>query len=280
LRDFVERAAELTAADAPAYSLVLWDDPDDAYYDDADGDALAALPELRRCVSLSLPCLGVGPGSAILASPNLTALQRLDFPDNEAGPGVHNLARDTFANLRWVNVNNSDSAFDCPSITPLARCPHLANLEHLDFGANEQTDDDLRAVAAAGQWAKLRYLSLTGSYFSLGAITDFFATPHLPALRELDLSRTFTYARNWSVPGTGDPFAAAVAGSPLFARLSKLWLQNNGITDDGAKALASAPPGVKLEVLDLSHNPVSDDGQRLLRVRFGEACVFDGDVRD
>ncbi len=281
-----DHIAELRPEDAPAFALeLIEDDRDEEEQNDYDAytDAvreLAARTELRRCVSLTLPCLGMGPGSAILASPNLTSLRRLDFTGNETGPGIHNLARDTFANLRWVNVHNSDSAADCPSITPLAVCPHLANLEHLDFGANEQGDDDLRAVAAAEQWSKLRYLNLMGSLFTLAAVADFFATPHLPALRELDLSHAFNRPAEWNTPGNGDPFVERIATSPLFARLSKLWLQGNGITDDGAKALASAPPGVKLEVLDLTGNPVSDAGRALLRERFGAACVFDGGARD
>lgn len=285
---FRDRAAALTTADAPAFALELEEDERDSAVWETDYDdyirvleEVGERPELQRCVSLGLPCLGMGPGATILGSPNLTALRRLDFPDNETGPGIHNLARETFANLQWVNVHNSDSAADCPSITPLAECPSLANLEYLDFGANEQGSDDLRAVAAAKQWSRLRYLSLTCSTFGESAATEFFATPNLPALRELDLSHTFNGPLHWDTVGNGDPFTEAIAGSPLLARLSKLWLQGNGITDDGAKALASAPPSVKLEVLDLSRNPISDVGQRVLRKRFGEdVCVFEGKDRD
>jgi uncharacterized protein (TIGR02996 family) len=277
LMPLLESVGELPPEDAPAFELVLRDDEADSYYDDADVEELADRTELCRCVSLDLPCLGLAQGETILRSPHLTALRRLNFPDNETGPGIEFVAAPTFANLRWANFYNSDSAADCPSIVPLAECPHLANLEYLDFGACEQGDEGARAVAAAEQWSHLRYLNVSCSSFTVDAVAELLATPNLPLLRELDLSHTFHGPLQWGVPGNGDPFIPAIVASPLLPRLSKLWLQGNGITDEGARALAAAPREVNLTFLDLTANSITDVGKRALRKRFGKGvCTFKG----
>jgi hypothetical protein len=91
-------------------------------------------------------------------------------------------------------------------------------------------------------------------------------------LEELDLSYTLTeYGNAENI----DEYAAAIADSPLFARLSTLNLQGNDINDDAAKALAASHREVKLTLLDLRGNPIGPAGQRALRKRFGaKVCLF------
>jgi uncharacterized protein (TIGR02996 family) len=266
----------LSIEDAPAYELKVAPDDDDALYDDDITEEVFSDEGLRRCVSLDLPCMGMGPSGIICDSEHLINLRRFNFPDNEAGPTIESIASPTFANLRWANFRNSDSAADNPSIIPLAESPHLANLEYLDFGECEQWSDGASAIAMAAQWTRLRYLDLCISDFSLGSVTQLFNTQHLPALAELNLSQTFGEGLDHGAVGTGDPFAAMIATSPLFARLSKLWLQGNGITDDGARALAASTRKVKLTLLNLSENDISDESKRALVERFGQGvCIFE-----
>ena len=272
--------AKLPAEDAPAYELVIRDEEGEDIYDDGTTAEVFAQPALRRCVSLDLPCLGPWASVYVLKSEHLANVRRLNFPENEAGPKIELVASPIFANLRWANFCNSDSYANCPSIVPLAECPHLANLEHLDFGSCEQVDEGARAVAAAEQWTRLRFLNLSVGWFSAGAVAELFATPNLPALRELDLTDTLRASASGGRVENGDPFLPAIADSPLFARLSKLWLQDNGITDEGAKALAASPREVKLTLLDLTGNPITEVGERALRKRFGnDVCVFEAPER-
>ena len=282
LLHFCDHAAALTAEDAPAYSLTLEEDERDATLRESDYEAYAAAAgdlgvhsELRRCVSLGLPCLGMDPTSYLFESEQLVNLRQLNFPNNEAGPNIESIASPTFTNLRWANFNYSNSAGGRPSIVPLAESLHLANLEHLDFGSNALHNYDAKAVAVAAQWTKLRFLCLSSGSFSAEATAALFNTPRLPTLAELDVSHSFESFGETAKP---EDYIHQIAGSPLLARLSKLWLRGNSITDDAAKALAAAPGDVKLTLLDLSDNPIGAAGKRALRKRFGkDVCVFGGD---
>ncbi|MBY0457602.1 MAG: hypothetical protein K2V38_09715, partial [Gemmataceae bacterium] len=234
-----------------------------------------AEPVFRRCVSLDLPCMGLWPSQYVCECEHLVNLRRLNFPNNEAGPNIEAVASPTFANLRWANFNYSNSANGRPSVVPFAECPHLVNLEYLDFGCNALRDDNLKALARTPHLPRLRYLNLGPADFGYFEVMHFFGADSLPALAELDLSQSFGF---FGESDGADTLAAAIAGLPRFARLSKLLLRRNSITDRGAKALASAPAGVKLTLLDLRGNPIGPEGQRALIERFGAGmCVFGED---
>ena len=280
--DFLDRASALTADARPGVRVhadSYWDnnrprpreawEAEDEGYDSAVGE-FADRKEMCRCVSLNLPCLGLNPSSYFFDSKRFTNLQRLNFPSNEAGPNIEAIASPTFANLRWANFNYSNSANGRPSIIPLAECSYLANLEYLDFGANALHSDDAKAVASATHWTKLQFLSLSSGWFPLNTITALFNTSHLPALTELDISYTFGSLRSEE---RVEDCAACIADSPLFGRLSKLWLGNNEITDDAAKILAASPRELKITLLDLTGNPITATGKRALRERFGQRCL-------
>jgi uncharacterized protein (TIGR02996 family) len=279
--NFLDHAAAL-GDDAPAYGLALALDERDneTVGDDYDAEAetlgrVGNRPELARCVALDLPCLGIGNAANLLRSPHLTALRRLNFPDNEAGPVVELVASPTYANLRWANFHNSDSASDCPSIEPFAVCPHLANLEYLDFGECEQGDPDLLALATTPHLPRLRYLDISTSQFGPDAVGEFFHSASLPALTELNLSYTFgEFTRDRG--DRGDAYLARIAAAPRTARVTKLWLWGNAVTDAGARALAASPLDLRLRYLDLTGNPIGEEGRRALRDRFGpDVCAFE-----
>lgn len=286
LLHFRDHAAALTAEVAPAYGLKLEEDGHDNGLSEAHYEGYAEAVgevgnrvELSRCVTLDLPCLGMDPTSYLFESEHFTNVRRLNFPNNEAGPNIEAVASPTFANLRWANFNYSNSADGRPSITPFAECSHLANLEYLDFGSNAQWNDDLLALANTPYLPRLRYLNVSLSRFVLWSLEGFFGSTCLPALTELDLSRSFG-SLGEAEARDANRYAEQLAGSPLLARLSKLWLRGNSITDAGAKALAASPREVKLTLLDLSDNPISPTGKRALRNRFGkDVCVF-GESRE
>lgn len=281
LNVLAEHFDSLPVEDAPAYALkVLPEDDDCPIYVDSTVEEAFENESLRRCISLDLPCMGIDASVIICESKHLINLRRLNFPDNEAGPSIERIASPTFANLRWANFTSSDSAFDNPSIIPLAECPHLANLEHLNFSYCEQWPECLIAVARASYWNRLRYLNLSTSGFSPDSVAELFATRNLPVLAELNLSSTFgDYATG--TPRDGDLSCVAIADSPLFTRLSKLWIGRNSITDEGAKALAASTREVKLALLDLSENDISEAVQNALQERFGkDVCVFEKVVGD
>jgi uncharacterized protein (TIGR02996 family) len=281
LLHFRDNAAALTAEDAPAFWLKLEEDERDSILWESDFEDYATAvgelgdrAELRRCVALDLPCLGMDPASYFFESDHLTNLRRLNFPDNEAGPNVEAVASPTFANLRWANFHNSNSAGGRPSITPFAECPHLADLEYLDFGSNAQWNDNLEALAQTPYLARLRYLDVSSSSFGPNSLNRFFGISCLPALRGLNLSASFDSFGD-ADSRDANRYAEWLAGSLLLVRLSRLWLGSNNITDDGAKALAASPRDVKLELLDLSGNPIGPAGKQALRKRFGkDVCVF------
>jgi hypothetical protein len=244
---------------------------------DAVFERFAACPQLQTCVSLDLSsyCPGMHGMESILRSPHLVNLRRLDAAENEAGPTVEEVACQTFARITWINFRNSDSASDCPNIAPIINCSHLANLEHLDFGENEQLDDALHSLSTTQHMARLRYLSLSVSQFTPEGIRQLAHARNLPALSELDLSHTFGEFGLTREPGTGDCYLAELLREPLADQLTHLWLVGNAISDVGALALANSPRSLRLEHLDVTNNPISDSGLAALQDRFGQsACIL------
>jgi uncharacterized protein (TIGR02996 family) len=285
--DFARRVAEY----APAVELLF--DFDHRDYDELERleqvdfeewervfERLAACPHLAACHTLDLAryCPGIQPMWNLLHSPHLTNVGRLNAPDNEAGPAVEVIASATFANLTWANFRNSDSASDYPRLRALVTCRHLANLEYLDFGENDQKDEDLGALASTPHMTRLRHLSVSVSRFTVEAVRLLGEARNLPALTELDLTAAFGPFNRGDNPGQGDAHLRALVSSPLLEQLTHLGLARNGISDAGANALAAAPRRLRLRFLDLSRNPISARARRALRRRFGEkVCIFGDD---
>jgi uncharacterized protein (TIGR02996 family) len=285
--DFLDHAAALTPDVAPAFHLILRDsdaderdralwESDYEAYAEAVGEA-AQQRELRRCVVLELPCLGMAPASYLLESPHLTNVRWLGFPHSEAGPVLHAIASPAFKNLRWLNLSSSNSAEGPTQLHHFTDSPHLANLEYLDFSANRVADDDLQSLGESCKLDKLRTLDLADNQFGTFQVswTLFWRdTEALPALRELDLSRSFSDLED--LTEHAEPDVVADRTRPrLISRLEKLALRECKISDAGAKVLAEFPHELRLTHLDLQGNPIGPAGKRALRKRFGEGvCHF------
>jgi uncharacterized protein (TIGR02996 family) len=286
--NFRDSAASLRPEDAPAFALFLREDDRDREMSDDDYEAhdavfgeVAARPELRQCVELDLPCIGITAMDNLLSSPHLTNLRRLNAPESEAGPAFHALDSPTFANLCWLNISGSNSAGGPADVPYFTENPHLANLEYLDFSSNRMIGDDIHRWDESRHLNSLRVLNASNSEFlDYGVSWVLFCGDGLPALKELDLSRCFgdlidhSDAVNELDEDRGRP------SHPIITRLSKLRLRDNRITDTGARALAEYPRHLSLSLLDLSGNLISDDGRRILQERFGkDVCVFEGTDR-
>jgi uncharacterized protein (TIGR02996 family) len=279
--NFRDRAARLRPEDAPAFALVLEKDKRDRELDETSYEGfdravgeMGERPELRRCVSLDLPCLNMDASSYLLESGQFVNLRRLNFPNSEAGPSLELLDSPTFADLRWLNLKNSNSAEGPASFGRLTVSRHLANLEYLDFGRNRVDSDDLQSLIESCELPNLRTLILSDNHFSRFQVswTLFWAdVDELPALRELDLSASFDNLTDLT-EAVDDPEETR---NPLIARLEKLALRRNGITDAGAKVIARCPWELRLTHLDLRDNPIGESGKRALRRRFGKGtCRF------
>jgi uncharacterized protein (TIGR02996 family) len=273
--DFCAHASALTTDLAPAFELTLCETDED---DLTDVGEMAHCPELHRCVSLNVPCLGLFASEELLGSPYFTNLYRLNFPRSEGGPRLHAIARPTFAKLRWLNVSGSNSARGVAKIYPFTCHPELANLEYLDFSNNRMNGDDLQAFTESARAPHLRYLNLARNNFRPFGVSYFLfynRSQKPPALAELDLSDSFDDFTDLSKTAE-EPDEDERPLRPYFGRLSKLWLRNNRITDDGARILAAYSGDVSLTLLDLTGNRIGPTGKRALRERFGaDVCVFE-----
>jgi hypothetical protein len=73
----------------------------------------------------------------------------------------------------------------------------------------------------------------------------------------------------------GDAGLSVLAAAPALGAVTRLWLYNNRIRDDGALALAKSPYLRNLEDLDLRGNRISKEVRQIVRDRFGKRhCRF------
>ncbi|HEY1190359.1 MAG TPA: TIGR02996 domain-containing protein [Gemmata sp.] len=288
--DFHAHAAALTAEIAPAFGLKLEESARDKDMRDDDYEAHDAMfgaaadrAETRRCVSLDLPCIGMAAMHQLLSAPQWVNLRRLNAPQSEAGPSFYQLNSPTFANLRWLNISESNSAGGDARIWGFTDNTHLANLEYLDFRSNLLEGDDAHRLNESRCLTNLRVLYASGgSYLNGGTVSWLlFRGRGLPRLQELSLSHEFPDLEDFYFDIDDDSGHGLDDRSPpLLTRLSKLRLQHNQITDAGAEVLARYPRAVNLTLLDLTGNPIGADGRRALIERFGPGvCVFEGGDR-
>jgi uncharacterized protein (TIGR02996 family) len=197
--------------------------------------ALAASPHLGRLQRLSLVCGRLGnrsigaPGVAALAqAPFLERLTHLDLRDNDLPPGT---------------------------VSSLLRSGRLGSLSHLDVGGPTRSEEDLLTLAGVRELARLNYLGLIG--FSGGDEAAFALAGAQHLTRVADLSLDYN---RFSAAGM-----AALAASPLFARLHRLSLRDSRVMgDEGAAALAASPHPPRLRSLSLGDCGLTDKGARAL----------------
>jgi hypothetical protein len=224
-----------------------WDEEDRASKELVD--RLAACPLLGRWVELEFAaCPGFDIFEAVVTSPHLSRLRRLVAIGNEVGPGVELVVDARFRNLRWLDLLDSNSAGGRPGddvFVSMVTSPYLAQLEYLNFGANEVGDEGVAALAASPTMARLRSLCLCVNYISPVGLRALGESTALLNLRHLDLSGSM------SNPPLDDAALAAFLESPRFAQLTSLNMQSNAITDEGVRRLAQTPAVAKLRALML-----------------------------
>jgi uncharacterized protein (TIGR02996 family) len=227
-------------------------------------EQLAACPLLERWVELELvACPGGEVFEALLTSPHLINLRRLVASNNEVGPGVNLVAGPRFAHLRWLDLYDSDSASGRPGnrgLIEIATSPHLARLEHLNYGGNYAGDEGLAALASSPTMTRLRSLCLSTGWITRAGIEALARSTTLASLRHLDLSGPLSDHR------PDDAALAVLLESPLFARLGFLDLTSNEISDEGVRRLAHSESAAGLRALVLG-------GTRYVRTR-GRPAVF------
>ncbi|MFC8452387.1 STM4015 family protein [Kitasatospora sp. NPDC057223] len=151
-----------------------------------------------------------------------------------------------------------------PYLTPL-RHEHLRALRFETGGLSATV---VRAIAGC-ELPALERLELWLGIADYGADTtlDDFAPlldgTRLPALRHLGLENS----------DQADGLAAAIAGSPLVARLSAVSLALGTLSDEGAAALLDGGPLTHLDSLDLHHHYLGEEMQQRLRDTLGAAGV-------
>jgi hypothetical protein len=270
-RDYL-RSAEVLKRIAPVQAVRLmgyepWEGDESGLDPDEEDTArlelteqLAECPLLERWVELELvACPGGEVFAVLLSSPHLTNLRRLVASSNEVGPGVALVAGPRFAQLRWLDLYNSDSASGepgDPDLIDIVTSPHLAQLESLDYGLNDASDEGLKALASSPTMSRLRSLGLGSSYFTKAGIAALAHSSTLTSLRHLDLA----WVRGDGLDDTG---LAVLLESSLFAQLTFLDLSyNEEISDEGVGRLGRTKAAAGLRALVLG-------GWRLVENRNG-----------
>jgi uncharacterized protein (TIGR02996 family) len=270
-RDYLQYA-DLLARVAPVQAVRLmsytpWEgDTPEGMDDDEEDQAtlelvkrLAACPELSRWAELDfVACPGGEVLEALLSSPHLTGLRRVVASGNETGEGVGLMVADErFSHLRWLDLYDGNSASGRPGdddFIDIVTSPHLARLEHLDYGTNNASDDGAAALASSPTMTRLRSLNLCENYVSPVGLRALAHSPTLTSLRHLNL-----FACMGKTPLDDGAFADLLS-SPLFTRLTALDFSSNAVSDEGVRRLAATPAAVGLRALVLG--PRRGDGPR------------------
>jgi uncharacterized protein (TIGR02996 family) len=214
------------------------------------GDGLLPLlssPRLGPLVSLGLRKCGIGPtgAGALAAAAALSRLARLDLSENPLGTtGLTALCRSpTLANLMDLSLSRTGLDTGCGSILARAEWHWLARLDlshHKELPAG-----NWQALTGAGWLRRLRELDLSKTSF---------ADAEVRALVEAAPGNLCDLILVAS--GAGDEAAAALAGWPGLARLSRLDLTHAQVDHAGLRALASSQylrrPGVVLAHIENS----------------------------
>ncbi len=225
------------------------------------GDGAAALTESPcqpslRTLDLSANRIGAEQ-TARLAGVRMPRLQSLDLSgppinpyywdigqqpvlDAGAAAWAHSACAKRLKHLRLANCHLTDEA-----LAAVFRSARLGHLEKLDLSHNAFTAAAVaRAVVGSPLWQTLRELGLNHCRLDDAAVEALAQVTHAPALRSLQLAYN----------SIGPRGAAALASSPVLARVWHLELHDNAIGDDGLIALAASPHLGRLLELDLEQD--------------------------
>lgn len=192
--------------------------------------ALAASPDLGRIprLDLSMNEFTGAHIALILGSPHLAELRSLDLGSNTVGPaGAAAVAR--CAKLtRLESLSFWFGDIGAAGAKELGRSPYLTALTDLELYANNLGDAGVRALAASPTLSRLGRLNIGYNHFSPAAVERLGHSPHLTSLTRLGMSGNAT---------VGDAGLAALARSPLAARLTELDVGCCGLTPAGTRHL-------------------------------------------
>ena len=211
---------------------------------------------------------------AVAASPHLANLRTLHLGRNHVGDtGVRRLLGATVSNLEDLDLGGNELSDDAArQFAEAARFPRLARLELAD---NALSAAGAERLADAALFPRLERLGLANNRLGGRGLT-----PALARLGALNLSDNRLTAGDvagllagpvaalrdldLSRNRLGDDGVRALADAPSADGLRGLGLAGNGVTDDGLAALIQSARFARLTSLDLANNPISDEGFRAL----------------
>jgi hypothetical protein len=137
----------------------------------------------------------------------------------------------------------------------IADSPNAEGLRRIIVDRCDITGQGIKALARSQYLNHLTHLKFVDTYFPPGTAQELLSSPHLPALRSLDLIEC----------GIKDDDVAVLPQSSLPARLTHFNLADNLLGDEAARTLAQLVALNQLETLDLSKNGISADARQMLR---------------
>ncbi len=206
----------------------------------------SAPPEIER---LNVSSNDLGPDGATALAAALPRMRLKALQIDAAGLGSEGLARVIQAGrglLTQVGAARNDLGSE--GAARLGSVPEAASVRRLDLAGNALGANGIAALGRSPYLKNLRQLGLDSNEIGdEGGVALEQALDSLPNLEELQLQDN----------DLGPIAAAAIATSPLAARLLALGLAHNRLGDAGAAALAHGPGWYALRLLDLERNGIS-----------------------
>jgi uncharacterized protein (TIGR02996 family) len=269
----------LLAVHAPARTLAT-----------ARGEELAATEEWAWVADLTVSPCGPGGVRKLVEAGILSGIPALTFSDAALGAdGPKALVRlEDDGVLRHLSLGTC--CIDQAGLRHLLRAPFLPGLESLDLSRNRLGPTCIGELASR-PFLRLASLSLARNRLREGP-TQLAAAPWAPGLRELDisgghvnqagliglLSSDLSSLRSLRLDYNeiGDAEMAALAHSPLMARLETLTLFGCRVTARGLQAIGDAPKVPRLRHLSLGGIGADGDEQARLIAGSPWASTLEG----
>jgi uncharacterized protein (TIGR02996 family) len=256
--------------------------------DDADVQALAESPYLKRLHTLRLVSCGVTQpeAAALAAAPWLANVRTLDLSHYERRDrDVNNALWRNVGIFRAISAGHTNHLGD-DGFRALMDSPHLGNLETLVVANNWISVESARLLWTGHRVPKLRHLDMSYNYLLADGLLELIESPLMRRLEALEIqanevgsasvaalaaSRNSRNLKRLDVSGTTayddrpkltSSAAEAIAESPNLKNLEHLVLTFCAITAPGAVALARSKTLKSLRTLWLGNNPVRDRGAR------------------
>src|SRR5262249_30792937 len=153
--------------------------------------------------------------------------------------------QDPIRSVRFVSLA---AARGTVPVKQLFACPHLARVGKLSLDESQLTDSNLAVIGASPHLRKLQAISLTG-FQKFSPIRLVVLLQELPAVSELQMEQSGRF---------NDHFAATLAGSPAFAKLTSLNLREHGLSPGGVAVILTSKHAKNLRELNLAIMDIYD----------------------